>query len=84
MNKIITISRQYGSGGREIGQKLAKHYDIPFYDNEIIDTPDLHIPHIDMENRDFVLKPMDEIAPYYRHPVLNKTIHQLLDELLAK
>lgn len=30
MNKIITISRQYGSGGREIGQKLAKHYDIPF------------------------------------------------------
>ena len=58
--------------------------DILFYDNEIIDTPDLHIPHIDMENRDFVLKPMDEIAPYYRHPVLNKTIHQLLTELLAK
>ena len=58
--------------------------DILFYDNEIIDTPDLHIPHIDMQNRDFVLKPMDEIAPYYRHPVLNKTIHQLLDELLAK
>ena len=55
--------------------------DILFYDNEIIDTPDLHIPHIDMENRDFVLKPMDEIAPYYRHPVLNKTIHQLLNEL---
>ena len=58
--------------------------DILFYDNEIIDTPDLHIPHIDMQNRDFVLKPMDEIAPHYRHPVLNKTIHQLLDELLAK
>lgn len=36
MNKIITISRQYGSGGREIGSKLAKYYDIPFYDNEII------------------------------------------------
>lgn len=58
--------------------------DILFYDNEIIDTPDLHIPHIDMENRDFVLKPMDEIAPYYRHPVLNKTIHQLLGELLSR
>ena len=36
MNKVITISRQYGSGGREIGQKIAKHYDIPFYDNELI------------------------------------------------
>ena len=51
MNKIITISRQYGSGGREIGQKLAKHYDIPFYDNEIIDTPDLHIPHNEIITR---------------------------------
>ncbi|HEX3078559.1 MAG TPA: cytidylate kinase-like family protein [Lachnospiraceae bacterium] len=36
MNKIITISRQYGSGGREIGEKLAKSLGIPFYDNELI------------------------------------------------
>ncbi len=36
MKNIITISRQYGSGGREIGEKLAKKLDIPFYDKEII------------------------------------------------
>ena len=36
MKKVITITRQYGSGGREIGRKLAEAYDIPFYDNEII------------------------------------------------
>ena len=36
MNKIITISRQFGSGGREIGAKLAKKLEIPFYDNELI------------------------------------------------
>lgn len=36
MNKVVTISRQYGSGGREIGQKIAEHYGIPFYDNELI------------------------------------------------
>lgn len=36
MNKIITISRQYASGGREIGAKLAKALEIPFYDNELI------------------------------------------------
>lgn len=36
MKKVITISRQYGSGGRMIGEKLAKALDIPFYDNEII------------------------------------------------
>lgn len=37
MNKIITISRQYGSGGREIGEKLAKKLGIPFYDNALIE-----------------------------------------------
>ena len=36
MNKILTISRQYSSGGREIGQKLAELWGIPFYDNELI------------------------------------------------
>lgn len=36
MNKIITISRQYGSGGREIGEKLANQLHVPFYDNELI------------------------------------------------
>lgn len=36
MNNIITISRQFGSGGREIGEKLAKKLGIPYYDNEII------------------------------------------------
>ena len=36
MNKIITISRQYGSGGREIGAKLAARLGVPFYDNELI------------------------------------------------
>ena len=58
--------------------------DILFYDNEIIDTEDLHVPHIDMENRDFVLKPMVEIAPYYRHPILNQTMEQLLEKLEKK
>lgn len=35
-NLIITISRQYGSGGREIGRKLAEHLGIPYYDKELI------------------------------------------------
>ena len=36
MNRVITITRQYGSGGREIGKRLAEAYSLPFYDNEII------------------------------------------------
>lgn len=34
---LITISRQFGSGGREIGQKLAKELNIPFYDKELLE-----------------------------------------------
>ena len=36
MNTVITIGRQFGSGGREIGEKLAKRFDIPFYDKELL------------------------------------------------
>lgn len=35
--KIITISREYGSGGRQIGERIAKALDIPFYDKVLID-----------------------------------------------
>lgn len=36
MNKVITISREFGSGGRELGVRLARRLEIPFYDKEII------------------------------------------------
>ena len=35
-NIVITIARQYGSGGKEIGKKLAEYYNIPFYDKELL------------------------------------------------
>ena len=44
--------------------------DILLYEDVVMDTPDLTIPHKDMHNRDFVLKPMVQIAPYVKHPVL--------------
>ncbi len=51
--------------------------DILLYDDCVIDDDDLVIPHPDMQNRDFVLRPMKEIAPNAWHPVLNKTISEL-------
>ena len=36
MDKVITVSRQFGSGGREFGIKLAKELGIPFYDKDLI------------------------------------------------
>ena len=55
--------------------------DILLYDDLILDDAVLHIPHIDMQNRNFVLEPLVQIAPYVRHPVLNKTAQQLLADL---
>ena len=50
----------------------------------VLETEDLIIPHVEMQLRDFVLKPMCEIAPYKRHPLLGKTMTQLLCELEEK
>lgn len=55
--------------------------DILLYDNEVLETEDLIIPHIEMHKRDFVLKPLAEIAPYKRHPILGKTIGELAAQL---
>ena len=51
--------------------------DILLYDNEVLETEDLIIPHVEMHKRDFVLKPLAEIAPNKRHPILGKTIVEL-------
>ncbi len=55
--------------------------DIIFYDHEVTDEDNLIIPHADMQNRRFVLAPAAELMPNYRHPVLGKTVAQLLAEL---
>lgn len=55
--------------------------DILLYDDAIIDTEELLIPHIEMHKREFVLVPMTEIAPYKRHPIFQKTMSQLLDDV---
>ena len=55
--------------------------DLIFYDDAIISDPELVVPHPDMQNRGFVLQPVAEIAPYYMHPVLQKTVRQLLEDL---
>lgn len=54
--------------------------DILFYDNEIIDSPHLTVPHPKIALRRFVLQPTADIAPDFVHPRMGKTIRQLLEE----
>lgn len=58
--------------------------DILLYDDCLISTEKLRIPHVEMAKREFVLEPICEIAPQVMHPVLHKTMAELLAELGRK
>ncbi len=52
--------------------------DILFFNKEIINTPTLKVPHPEITNRKFVLIPLNELSPNFKHPILQQNIHQLL------
>lgn len=58
--------------------------DLLLYEDVVLDLPRLHLPHSDMQNRDFVLLPLAEIAPELKHPTLQKTIWELKKDLMNR
>ena len=72
----------------ELGRRPTYHYgprlidiDILFYGDQIIKTPELIVPHARLQEREFVLRPLADIAPDWKHPVTGKSVEEMLKAL---
>lgn len=83
--KLLVVLKQVEA---KLGKKTERKWgprtidlDILLYDDLILNSQDLQIPHKLMHQRRFVLIPLTQIAPNIKHPVLNKTMKELVAEL---
>lgn len=97
LNTAIEVETTYNPKGllrhlqkieNELGRERKVHWgprtidiDILFYDDDKIYKEDLIVPHPYIEQRKFVLEPLCDIAPHFIHPIKNKSIKTLFDEL---
>ena len=81
LENCLNIEQQMGRIRIEKWGTRLIDVDILFYDDLILKQPNLIIPHPFIQDRSFVLKPLEEIAPDFVHPVLERSIQNLLEEL---
>jgi 2-amino-4-hydroxy-6-hydroxymethyldihydropteridine diphosphokinase len=78
------LGRARPPGTPEAGRFAARPVDIDilFYDDRVISVSDaLHVPHLLLHERAFVLRPLADLAPELEHPILYRTVRELLAEL---
>lgn len=77
LERIHDIEQKGGRIRKERWGDRTLDIDVIFYDNEVTEDDNLIIPHPDMHNRIFVLKPLCELCPNKVHPLLNKRVRNL-------
>jgi 2-amino-4-hydroxy-6-hydroxymethyldihydropteridine diphosphokinase len=78
MSAILYIEKTMGRVRTVKNAPRVIDIDILFFNKEIIRERDLAVPHPEIPNRRFVLIPLNELSPGLKHPILKKTVHELL------
>jgi len=80
---LLKTERRYGRDRSRETKKGPRTLDLDLLlmDDFVLDTPQLTLPHPSLAERRFVLTPLAEVAPSWRHPQLGKTMAELLAEL---
>jgi 2-amino-4-hydroxy-6-hydroxymethyldihydropteridine diphosphokinase len=80
LHALLKIERELGRRRLTPHGPRAIDLDILFYGSSVIRSRELEVPHPRLTERRFVLMPLAQLAPDFRHPVLHKSINQLLAE----
>ncbi|KAF3886145.1 MULTISPECIES: 2-amino-4-hydroxy-6-hydroxymethyldihydropteridine diphosphokinase [Nostocales] len=81
LETLLNIENQFGRVRRERWEPRTLDLDLLLYDNLILETPKLQVPHPRMQQRAFVLVPLAEIAPDWVEPISGRRIKELVKDV---